>query len=221
MEGLLTTRAKHPLQRLLKRVFDLLFVFFFLPVFLILVPLIGFLIKLDSRGPVFYRSTRIGREGKPFQCWKFRTMIFGADAHSLAQGAKDERITAVGRWLRQTSLDELPQILNILKGEMSLVGPRPAIEALVREYNSHQKQRLSMTPGLTGWPQVNGRNALPYLKRLDYDVWYVQHWSLWLDVKILFRTPFVVLAQRGIYDLHPLDFGADRHHPASSDAEPS
>ncbi len=194
-------RSKHPIHSFCKRLFDLFFAACFLPLFILLCPIIGLLIKLDSKGPVFYRDERVGRWGKSFKCWKFRTMVLDADAHSPAIGEHDERITRVGHWLRKTSLDELPQIINIFKGDMSTVGPRPALVSLVAQYTPHQAQRLAMRPGLTGWLQVNGRNTLPYEQRLEYDIWYTQHWTFILDMKILLKTPLVVLSQKGIY--HP------------------
>lgn len=194
-------QSKYPIQCAIKRIFDLFFVLLLLPVFLLLWPIIGLLIKLDSTGPVFYKDERMGRWAKPFKCWKFRTMVVDADAYSLALSPHDDRITRVGQWLRKTSLDELPQIIHILSGKMSFVGPRPPILCLAEKYNPHQAQRLQMRPGLTGWAQVSGRNILPYEERLEYDVWYVQNWTFLLDIKILLKTPMVVLSQKGVYQM--------------------
>ncbi len=201
MDEMIKIKAKHPIQSAIKRIFDLFFSLLLLPLFLLFLPIIAFLIKIDSTGPVFFRDERMGRWGHPFICWKFRTMVSDADAHSPAVGEHDERITRVGHWLRKTSLDELPQIINILKGDMSMVGPRPALLSLAARYTPHQACKLQMRPGLTGWLQVNGRNTLPYEERLEYDVWYVENWTILLDLKILIKTPLVVLSQKGIY--HP------------------
>ena len=192
-------KAKHPVQLIIKRGMDITVSLLLLPFFMLFAPIIGLCIKLDSKGPIFYRDERMGRWGKPFKCWKFRTMVVNADAYTLALSAQDDRITRFGQFLRKTSLDEFPQILHILRGQMSLVGPRPPILCLAEKYTPHQAIRLQMRPGLTGWAQVSGRNILPYEERLEYDVWYVQNWRLLMDFKILIKTPVVVLSQKGVY----------------------
>lgn len=201
MKKMVKIKSKHPIQATIKRVFDLFLSLLLLPLFLLFLPVIGLLIKIDSTGPVFFRDERMGRWGKPFKCWKFRTMVVNADARSLALSAQDDRITRVGQWLRKTSLDELPQVIHILVGQMSFVGPRPPILCLAEAYTAHQAQRLQMRPGLTGWAQISGRNILPYEERLEYDVWYVQNWTILLDLKILLKTPGVVLSQEGVYQM--------------------
>lgn len=201
IETMVKVNSKHPIQSFMKRIFDLFFSALLVPLFILLCPIIGLLIKLDSAGPIFYKDERMGRWGKPFKCWKFRTMVVNADARSLALSAQDERITRIGQWLRKTSLDELPQIINIFCGQMSFVGPRPPILCLAEKYTPHQAQRLQMRPGLTGWAQISGRNILPYEERLEYDVWYVQNWNILLDLKILLKTPGVVLSQKGVYQM--------------------
>jgi lipopolysaccharide/colanic/teichoic acid biosynthesis glycosyltransferase len=164
--------------------------------------LVSILIKLDSPGPVFFRQERIGRNGRPFRIWKLRTMVVGA----VSQGAglfvtrNDPRITRVGALIRRLSIDELPQLLNVLCGEMSLVGPRPTLRYQVEQYDSFQWQRLSMPPGITGWAQVNGRNELSWPERIRLDVWYVRHWSFWLDLRILVRTASVLAGGAGTYN---------------------
>ena len=192
-------KAKHPVQLIIKRGMDITVSLLLLPFFMLFAPIIGLCIKLDSKGPIFYRDERMGRWGKPFKCWKFRTMVVNADAYTLALSAQDDRITRFGQFLRKTSLDEFPQILHILRGQMFLVGPRPPILCLAEKYTPHQAIRLQMRPGLTGWAQVSGRNILPYEERLEYDVWYVQNWRLLMDFKILIKTPVVVLSQKGVY----------------------
>jgi|GEM_PF-665444 len=164
--------------------------------------LIALAIKLDSKGSVFFKHERVGKDGKRFICWKFRTMIEGAINQGLGVtvAQDDPRITRVGRFLRNWGLDELPQLINVLKGEMSLVGPRPTFPYQVEQYNAFQRRRLEVKPGITGWALVNGRNRLPWEERIKLDVWYVDHWSLWLDLKILLKTLWVVLVTReGLY----------------------
>ena len=163
---------------------------------------ISLAIKLDSRGPVFFRQERIGKDESPFRIWKFRTMIVGAQDHGLGEtvARDDERITRVGRFLRNLGVDELPQLLNVLAGEMSLVGPRPTRVYQVEHYDEVQRKRLLMKPGITSLAVVSGRNALTWKERISLDVWYVDHWSLGLDCRILIKTLWVVLVTRkGLY----------------------
>lgn len=163
---------------------------------------IGLLIRLTSRGPVFYRQVRVGLRGRLFRVYKFRTMCEGAEHLGLGLDVVpgDERITRVGHVLRRTSLDELPQLLNVFLGEMSIVGPRPTVPIQVERYDAFQRRRLEVRPGITGWAQVNGRNSLSWDERIRLDVWYIDHWSLRLDLLILWRTLGVVLAKDGVYD---------------------
>ncbi|MBI4339605.1 MAG: sugar transferase [Chloroflexi bacterium] len=164
--------------------------------------LIAIAIKLDSRGPVFFRQERVGLRGKPFKPWKFRTMVEGAVNMGLGLSAArdDPRITPVGRFLRNTGIDELPQIINVLTGQMSLVGPRPTVPSQVMRYNDEQRRRLLARPGITGVAVVKGRNALSWAERIALDTWYIDHWSIWLDVRILALTPWKVLVTReGLY----------------------
>jgi lipopolysaccharide/colanic/teichoic acid biosynthesis glycosyltransferase len=152
-------------------------------------------IKLEDRGPVLYRQTRVGKDGEDFELLKLRTMVVGAESKGagFAVNKGDTRITRVGRALRRLSLDELPQLWNVLRGDMSIIGPRPTLRYQVEQYTPRQRRRLEVKPGLTGWAQVNGRAALPWDERIELDVWYVDHRSPWLDVKILARTPFALL----------------------------
>ncbi|HET8626077.1 MAG TPA: sugar transferase, partial [Thermomicrobiales bacterium] len=160
-------------------------------------------IKLDSRGPVFYRAARIGEDGRPFTMYKFRTMVAGADGHPHARGPgkthDDPRITRVGRWLRRTSVDELPQLWNVLRGEMSLVGPRPEQPFIVAGYEPWQRRRMHIRPGMTGWWQVNGRSEYPMHLHTDFDLYYLENYSLLLDLRILGRTLGAVITGRGAY----------------------
>ncbi len=159
---------------------------------------VSILIKIDSRGPVIFRQKRIGRNGKVFEIYKFRSMCIGAEktGSGVYSGKGDARVTRIGKILRATSIDELPQLLNILKGEMSFVGPRPPLTYhpwKYEEYTDFQKRMFEVRPGITGWAQVNGRKDVEWHKRIELNVWYVDHMSLLLDIKIMFMTAFKVL----------------------------
>ena len=158
-------------------------------------------IKLDSRGPVIYRHRRAGLHGAPFEVLKLRTMHRGADPVGVGTPVHedDPRVTRVGGVLRRLSLDELPNLLNVIRGEMAIVGPRPTLEAQVELYTPHQRRRLDVRPGLTGWAQVNGRAGIPWEERIELDVWYVDHRSPTLDLKILARTARLLLTGHGLY----------------------
>ena len=158
-------------------------------------------IRLESRGPIVYRQRRVGRHGEPFDLWKLRTMVSGAEAMGagiyVLEG--DPRITRAGRLLRRFSLDELPNLVNVLRGEMAVVGPRPTVQEQVDRYTERQRRRLEVKPGITGWAQVNGRTSLPWPERIELDVWYVDNRSLRLDLRILLRTARMLLTGRGLY----------------------
>jgi lipopolysaccharide/colanic/teichoic acid biosynthesis glycosyltransferase len=158
-------------------------------------------IRLESRGPAIYRQRRAGRHGRPFDVLKLRTMVDGAEhlGAGLAIDANDSRVTRVGGLLRRTSLDELPNLVNVLRGEMSLIGPRPTLPAQVAQYTERQRGRLAIKPGITGWAQVNGRASLPWSQRIELDLYYIEHRSLALDLQILRRTPALVLGGSGLY----------------------
>ncbi|HEX8074313.1 MAG TPA: sugar transferase [Thermoleophilaceae bacterium] len=158
-------------------------------------------IRLESRGSPIYRQRRVGRNGEPFELYKRRTMVAGAEhiGAGMAVNAGDARITRVGALLRRFSLDELPNLVNVLRGEMAIVGPRPTIQAQVDQYTERQRRRLEVKPGITGWAQVNGRASLPWDERIELDVWYVDHRSLWLDVRILLRTARMLASGHGLY----------------------
>ena len=162
-------------------------------------PLLGvaaLVIKLEDRGPVLYRQRRVGLAGAEFELLKLRTMVVGAEhvGAGFAVDQGDTRITRVGRVLRKLSLDELPQLWNVLRGEMSLVGPRPTLRYQVERYDERQRRRLDVKPGLTGWAQVHGRAALPWEERIELDVWYVEHHSALVDLRILLRTPLALVS---------------------------
>jgi lipopolysaccharide/colanic/teichoic acid biosynthesis glycosyltransferase len=158
-------------------------------------------IRRESPGAVIYRQRRIGLDGHPFDVLKLRTMVHGAEhiGPGLAINENDSRITRVGAFLRRTSLDELPNLVNVLRGEMSLIGPRPTLPAQVEQYTERQRGRLALRPGITGWAQVNGRASLPWSERIELDLYYIEHRSLALDLKILWRTAAAVLGGSGLY----------------------
>jgi len=177
------------------------------PIFVV----IGALIKLDSKGPVFFVQERAGEDGKVFRAYKLRTMVDNAVVIGGKKISQDDpRITRVGKYLRW-GIDELPQLINVFKGDMSLVGPRPTLIEQVVQYSKEHKRRLEMKPGITGWALINGRNTLSWPEKIKLDIWYIDHWSLWLDLKILFKTLWVVIFKReGIYG----EDGFNKGYPA-------
>ncbi|MCW2970889.1 MAG: sugar transferase [Solirubrobacterales bacterium] len=158
-------------------------------------------IRLESRGRVLYSQRRAGLGGRHFDVLKLRTMVDGAEhiGAGLAIDADDPRVTRVGAFLRRTSLDELPNLVNVLRGEMSLIGPRPTLPVQVEQYTERQRGRLAVKPGITGWAQVNGRASLPWAERIELDLYYIEHRSLGLDLKIALRTVAMVLGGSGLY----------------------
>ena len=189
-------------QLFIKRAFDLtvsigmLIAMIIIPI-MIVIPIV---IKLTSKGPAVFTQERVGKDGKIFKIYKFRTMLipeerFAADGRPLEP---KESITKVGAFLRKTSLDELMQIFNVINGTMSFVGPRPTLPSQVEKYTDYHRQRLLMRPGVTGWAQVNGRNNLNWSQKIEYDIEYVHKFSLWMDIKILFKTVAVVFRHEGI-----------------------
>lgn len=195
----------------IKRVCDVTIAVLGLVVLFPLLALIALLIKLDSRGPTLFRQVRAGLGGHPFTMCKFRTMVPGSEQGGLSVLSSDPRVTRVGYWLRSFSLDELPQLLHIFTGDMSLVGPRPLLPEQVEQMTPQERRRLEMPPGLTNLPALYGRNHLTFDERMRLDVWYVEHWSLWLDVKILLKTPWVVLRREGVYTSPEAAAAADRY----------
>jgi lipopolysaccharide/colanic/teichoic acid biosynthesis glycosyltransferase len=158
-------------------------------------------IRLEGPGHPIYRQRRIGRDGEPFDLYKLRTMVHGAEhlGAGMAVNEGDSRITRVGAFLRRTSLDELPNLVNVLRGDMSIVGARPTIPVQVEQYTERQRGRLAVKPGITGWAQVNGRASLPWAERIELDLWYVEHQSLRLDLRILARTAAILVRGEGLY----------------------
>jgi exopolysaccharide biosynthesis polyprenyl glycosylphosphotransferase len=194
-----------PAERLLKRGFDLVFSALLLLVLWPLLLAIAIAIRLDSPGPALFRQPRVGQHMKPFTIYKFRTMVVGAETmtdeemRAAAKRPGDPRITRVGAFLRRTSLDELPQFFNVLRGEMSVVGPRPELLSLAAHYQWWQRKRFEAPQGITGWWQVNGRADRPMQEHIEDDLYYVRHYSFWLDLQILFRTVAAVVTGRGAY----------------------
>jgi lipopolysaccharide/colanic/teichoic acid biosynthesis glycosyltransferase len=157
-------------------------------------------IKLGSRGPVFYRQRRVGLDDREFEMLKLRTMVQGSDPVGVGTivSRRDPRVTGAGRFLRRTSLDEVPNLINVLRGEMAIVGPRPTIPAQVDDYTPRQRRRHEVLPGITGWAQVQGRAGIPWGERIELDLWYVEHRSAALDLRILLKTASLVLSGQGL-----------------------
>jgi lipopolysaccharide/colanic/teichoic acid biosynthesis glycosyltransferase len=178
-------------------------------------------IRLESPGDPIYRQTRVGKDGQTFEIFKLRTMVSGAEfkGAGLAVSEGDDRITRVGAMLRRYSLDELPNLWNVLRGEMAIVGPRPTVAGQVRHYTPRQRGRLAVRPGITGWAQINGRASLPWAERIELDLWYVERRSLALDLRILVRTARQVLSGSGIYKGAHGGWRTPEDTPASHDGD--
>jgi len=191
----------------MKRAFDVFVALIGMTVLSPLLLLITAVLLLSSGRPVFFLQERIGLHGRTFRIIKFRTMTRDAERRTQGQWitADNPYVTPIGRFLRKTSLDELPELVNVLKGDMSLVGPRPTLPEQVAAYDVFQRRRLEVRPGITGWAQVNGRNSISWTERIKLDVWYVDHWTPWLDVRILLMTIGQVLRHRGVEDVPPPD----------------
>jgi lipopolysaccharide/colanic/teichoic acid biosynthesis glycosyltransferase len=185
----------------LRRIFDVVVSASILAVTAPVVVLAIVAIRLESPGHPIYRQRRIGKDGAAFDVLKLRTMVSGAEkmGAGLAVNDGDSRITWVGALLRRTSIDELPNLVNVLRGEMSIIGPRPTVPVQVEQYTDRQRGRLALKPGITGWAQVNGRASLPWPERIELDLWYVEHASLWLDLRILWLTARMLVTGHGLY----------------------
>lgn len=194
-------QREHKVALTIKRIVDciaaILLLVFLSPAFVI----ISFLIKQVSSGPIFFRQDRLGLNGQVFSVFKFRTMVKNASkfGDGFVISENDERITPLGKTLRKYRLDELPQLINVVKGEMSLVGPRPLLPEYLEYYTKTDRKRLLMSPGMTGWQQVNGGSCNTWEERIALDIWYIENWSLWLDIRILFLTVRVVLKADTVY----------------------
>jgi len=186
------------MYRFFKRFFDLAIAFFALLLLWPLILITALLIKLDSPGPVIFKQKRLGLHGKEFDIWKFRSMCQGAEhtGSGVYSGRGDARVTRIGKFIRATSIDELPQLFNIICGDMSLIGPRPPLTYHpwpIDDYSTEQRRMFDVRPGITGWAQVHGRKDVEWHRRIELNVWYVDHISLWLDMKIFFMTIFKVV----------------------------
>lgn len=184
-----------------KRVFDILASFGGILILSPVLLVVSIVIKIQSPGKVFFFQERVGKSGKLFNIMKFRSMIENAvnlGAGLYMDGEDDPRITGIGKFMRKTSIDELPQLFNILKGDMSIVGPRPLLKITTDQMSSNQRRRIEVKPGITGWAQVNGRNELDMKDRIEKDIWYIENQNFFLDIKIIFKTIKVVLLKEGI-----------------------
>ena len=213
----MTAKLLPPGVPLSKRLFDLILT---LPGLVLISPLLGLiavLVRIYLGSPVLFRQMRPGKGGEPFNVYKFRTMTDerGSSENLLSDA---ERMTGLGRFLRSLSLDELPELFNVLRGEMSLVGPRPLLMQYLERYSVEQARRHEVLPGISGWAQVNGRNAITWEDKFRYDVWYVDNWSLWLDIKILLTTGWKVITREGISQLGHTTaeefMGSDKQDPS-------
>ena len=192
---------RSPAGRMVKRAFDLVAAAALLVLSAPVLSVACAAVRIESRGSPIYRQRRVGKDGAQFDLLKLRTMVSGAEqmGAGLAVDEGDPRITRVGALVRRLSLDELPNLVNVLRGQMSLVGPRPTVQVQVSQYSERQLGRLSVEPGITGWAQVKGRAALPWHERIELDLWYIEHWSLLLDIRILAETVRLLLTGQGLY----------------------
>ena len=183
----------------IKRFFDITLSFIGLMLVIPLFIIISIFIKIESKGPIIFKQQRIGKDGKVFNIYKFRSMTLGAEKQGVYESKNDMRVTKVGKFIRRMSIDELPQFVNILKGDMSIIGPRPTLTYHpwnYDDYSEFQKQRFHLRPGVTGWAQVNGRKDVEWNKRIEYDVYYVKNISFLFDIKILVKTVFKVILMK-------------------------
>ena len=188
----------------LKRVFDLIIGLVALPFWTLVLVLIGTIIYFQDRGSIFYNAPRLGKDGKVFKMYKFRSMKMNApdlrnDDGSTFNSEDDPRLTKIGKFIRKTSLDETPQILNIIKGDMSIIGPRPDLPEHLALYENNEKRKLEVRPGITGFNQAYYRNTVPWKKRIQYDIYYIDNLTLFLDIKIFFKTAITVLGRKNVF----------------------
>ena len=185
------------MQKIIKRCFDVIIAFLAIVILSPIMVIISFLIKINLGSPIFFKQKRIGYKNREFEIIKFRTMKNITDKNGRLLSDK-ERLTKFGKFIRSTSMDELPELINILKGEMSLIGPRPLLIQYLPLYSKEQIRRHDVIPGLTGWAQINGRNTLTWKKKFEFDVYYVDNWNLWFDIKIFFLTFKKLFIREGI-----------------------
>jgi len=216
------SRAPTPTFLTIKRAVDLTLSGFALALLWPLMAIIGFAIKIESPGPMLFRQERLGKDGQPFTMLKFRSMRVGAEAEGVYVTKTDSRVTRVGAFIRKVSLDELPQLLNVWRGEMSIIGPRPTLTYHpwpLEEYSAEQKRRFEVRPGLSGWAQVNGRKTVEWTKRLEYDVEYVDRMSFTFDTRIILLTLFQVVSGRDNENTTTTATRSDDHPPTSNGEE--
>jgi lipopolysaccharide/colanic/teichoic acid biosynthesis glycosyltransferase len=206
----------------MNRAFDILIAAALLAVLAPVIALAAAAIKVETRGTAFFRQRRVGRHGEPFELWKLRTMVTGAEGMGagiyITPG--DSRITRVGALLRRFSLDELPNLFNVLTGDLAIVGPRPTVQEQVDGYTPRQRRRLEVRPGITGWAQVNGRTSLPWPERIELDVWYVDHRCPRLDLQIVARTVRMLASGHGLYSEDPRQGWGTTEEPAPGAKDP-
>lgn len=188
----------------IKRLLDIILCLIAMPFFLGIVIVVGPIIMINDFGPIFYNGKRVGKNGKVFKMYKFRSMKIDAPDIRNSDGStynsdKDERLTAVGTFIRKTSIDEIPQLINVLKGDMSIVGPRPDLPEQIKLYTEKEKRKLEVLPGITGFSQAYYRNSIPWKDRINNDIWYIDHVSLGLDIKIVIKTIASVVRSKGVY----------------------
>lgn len=193
------------LNQFLKTLFDIIVAIFLLVLLCPLMVAIALLIRVKLGKPILFRQERVGKSSKSFTLYKFRTMTFSTD-HNGSLLPAEHRVTKLGRFLRKTSVDELPQLINVVKGEMSLIGPRPHLPQFLLHYTEEEQVRHHVRPGLSGWAQVNGRNLTPWDERMAMDLWYVKNQSFWLDFKILLLTIIKVVSRQGVVEITVEDF---------------
>lgn len=190
--------------KLFKRLLDLVFAILLLPFFLIILVVVGPLIYFQDRGTIFYNAPRLAKDGKTFKMYKFRSMMLNAPDLRNSDGSTfnaedDPRLTKIGRFIRKTSIDELPQLINVLKGDMSFVGPRPDLPEHLQQYQGNEARKLEVRPGITGYNQAYYRNTIPWKERIQHDIYYIDHLTLWMDIKVVFRTVMSILKRETVF----------------------
>jgi undecaprenyl phosphate N,N'-diacetylbacillosamine 1-phosphate transferase len=191
-------------KKYFKRIFDLILCIIALPIFIVMLVVVGTIIYLEDKGPILYIAQRLGKDGKIFKMYKFRSMKLNApdirnEDGSTFNSEDDPRLTRVGKFIRKTSIDEIPQLLNVIKGEMSVIGPRPDLPEHVLLYEGNESRKLEIRPGVTGYNQAYYRNTIPWKQRIEYDIYYIDNMSAWIDIKVFFKTIASVLEGRNIF----------------------
>lgn len=197
-------------RNFLKRIFDLILAIIALPFWLILLAVIGPIIYFEDKGSIFYNAPRLGKDGKVFKMYKFRSMKMNApdirnEDGSTFNAEDDPRLTKIGKFIRKASIDETPQILNVIKGDMSIIGPRPDLPEHMKLYEGNEFRKLEIRPGLTGYNQAFFRNTIPWKERIKNDIYYIDHLTIWLDIKILFKTIILVIRRENVFIKHKLE----------------